>query len=243
MKIKNLLILAIALLVSPVLFANHLGESSEKEAKNSDAVLTKEMQQSITPELALKKLMNGNKRFVEGKSSRYNYVNDVHQTADGQYPMAMVLSCVDSRTSSEIIFDQPLGNIFNARIAGNFVNTDILGSMEFACKVAGAKLILVVGHSKCGAVKGACDHVELGNLTNVMNEIKPAVEAVKNFPGENTSKNDAFVAEVTKQNVLLAIREIREKSSILKEMEEKGEIKIVGAMYDLKTGITDFNLQ
>lgn len=236
MKRRYLLALAVTLVVTTFLYANHSHTTTEKTPVTADSVMTKEMQQRITPELTLQKLINGNKRFAEGKSSQHNYVQEVHQTAAGQYPMAMILSCVDSRTSSEIIFDQPLGNIFNARIAGNFVNTDILGSMEFACKAAGAKLIMVVGHSKCGAVKGACDHVELGNLTNVMNEIKPAVESAANVPGEQNSKNDAFVEQVAKQNVMLAIQEIREKSSILKEMEEKGEIDIVGGMYDLKTG-------
>jgi carbonic anhydrase len=179
---------------------------------------------------------------MAGKSLHRDYIDAAHETAAGQYPYAIILSCVDSRTSSEIIFDQNLGDVFNARIAGNFVNTDILGSMEFACKVAGAKLILVVGHNKCGAVKGACDHVELGNLTNVIREISPAVENVTSVPGERNSKNDTFVEAVSKENVLLALKEIREKSTLLKEMEQKGEIMIVGGMYDLKSGKVEFYL-
>ena len=204
--------------------------------------MTKAMQQSMTPAQALQRLKDGNERFSSGKSIHRNYLDAVHQTSSGQYPYAVILSCIDSRTSSEIIFDENLGDVFNARIAGNFINTDILGSMEFACKVAGAKLIVVVGHSKCGAVKGACDHLQLGNLSNVINEISPAVDSVKNIPGERNSKNDAFVEAVAKENVLLAIKEIREKSPILKEMEDKGEIMIVGAMYDLNTGKVQFEI-
>lgn len=209
----------------------------------TDSVMTRSMQQRITPAEALQQHVEGNRRFAGGRSMRYDYPEAVHQTAAGQYPFAVILSCVDSRTSSEIIFDQNLGAVFNARIAGNFVNTDILGSMEFACKVAGTKLILVVGHTKCGAVKGACDHVELGNLTSVKNEIKPAVESVKQIPGERNPSNEQFVEAVARQNVLLAINEIREKSPILKEMEDKGQIMIAGGMYDLKSGVVDFNLQ
>lgn len=224
-----------------VLFAqsNKSGKANSS-SKPAEMVMTKEMQQSMTPRQALQKLKDGNNRFVSGKSMHYNYLEAAHETASGQYPSAIVLSCVDSRTSSELIFDQTMGDIFNARIAGNFVNTDILGSMEFACKVAGAKLVVVIGHNKCGAVKGACDHVELGNLTSVMNEIQPAVDNVKDIPGERNSKNEAFVEAVAKENVMLAMKEIREKSSILKEMESKGELMIVGAMYDLKTGKVEF---
>lgn len=202
--------------------------------------MTKEKQKSITAEQALQKLKDGNKRFVSGKQLKRNLNEQVTTTAKGQFPYAVVLSCIDSRTSTELIFDEGLGDVFNARIAGNFVNTDILGSMEFACKVAGSKLILIVGHSKCGAIKGACDNVQLGNLTHVIDEIKPAVDNVKNIDGERNSHNDAFVHAVAEENIKLSIKEIREKSSILNEMEKKGEIIIVGAMYNLETGKVDF---
>ena len=207
---------------------------------NAQSSTDKDSQRSMTPKQALEKLKEGNQRFTSGKMVKRDYLQEVKETSGGQYPFAVLLSCLDSRTSSEIIFDQGIGDIFNARVAGNFVNTDILGSMEFACKAAGAKVILVVGHTSCGAVKGACDHVEMGNLTNVMKEIKPAVESVKNVPGEKSSKNNDFVEAVSKQNVMLAIKEIREKSPILAEMEKNGEIIIAGAMYDISTGSVEF---
>lgn len=213
---------------------------SSKDQRRSEAYMTKELQAATTPQQALERLKQGNQRFVDGKQIYHNYHDQVKGTSQAQAPFAFVLSCVDSRTSSEIIFDQGIGDIFNARIAGNFVNTDILGSMEFACKAAGAKLIVVVGHSKCGAVKGACDHVEMGNLTNVMKEIQPAVESTTGVTGERSSKNPEFVEAVAKQNVDLAIREIRDKSPILAEMERKGEIVIAGAMYDIGTGLVQF---
>ena len=239
---NQFLTLALVLFLSMPAFAQQ-PSATTRSVPVSDSVMSRSMQQRITPAEALQQLVEGNRRFAGGHSMRYDYPEAVHQTAAGQYPFAVILSCVDSRTSSEIIFDQNLGAVFNARIAGNFVNTDILGSMEFACKVAGAKLILVVGHTKCGAVKGACDHVEMGNLTSVMNEIKPAVESVRDIPGERNSSNEKFVEAVAKQNVLLAIQEIREKSPLLKEMEDKGQIMIAGGMYDLKTGMVDFNLR
>lgn len=208
-----------------------------------DSVMTKTFQSTMTPQQALQRLIEGNNRFLAGKNLQRNYLEAVHQTYKGQYPYAFILSCIDSRTSPEIIFDQNLGDVFNARIAGNFVNNDILGSMEFACKVAGAKLIVVIGHTKCGAVKGACDHVQLGNLTSVINEISPAVEMVKDVSGKRSSENDVFVEAVAHENVRLAIEEIRDKSPILLEMESKGELLIVGGMYDLKTGKVEFTVK
>ena len=205
-------------------------------------VMTKAMQQNILPEQALQKLKDGNERFVNGKEINHNRKQEVAQTANGQYPYAVILSCIDSRVSSEIIFDQNLGDVFNARIAGNIVNTDILGSMEFACKVAGAKLIVVVGHTKCGAIKGACDHVELGNLTHLVKEISPAVDSVKNISGERNSKNDAFVKAIALKNIDLTIKEIRLKSTTIKELEDNGKVKIVGALYDVSTGKVNFSL-
>ncbi|TDL99393.1 MAG: carbonic anhydrase [Flavobacteriaceae bacterium] len=163
-------------------------------------------------------------------------------TRDGQFPFATILSCIDSRVSAELVFDQGLGDIFSIRIAGNFVNQDILGSMEFACKIAGSKLIVVLGHTSCGAIKGACDDAKMGNLTHLLEKIKPAVASVKlpEEPANRTSKNDQFVDEVAKNNVSLAIDKIRIESPILKEMEDKGEIKIVGALYDVHNGRVDF---
>ncbi|WP_452599194.1 carbonic anhydrase family protein, partial [Pontimicrobium sp. MEBiC01747] len=163
-------------------------------------------------------------------------------TSTGQFPFATVLSCIDSRVSSELIFDQGIGDLFSIRIAGNFVNEDILGSMEFACKLAGTKLVVVLGHTACGAVKGACDHARLGNLTALINKIEPAVEAVTEPKDESlrNSKNIDFVNEVAKKNVLMTIDNIRSSSSVLAEMENNGEIKIIGGMYDIKTGDVNF---
>lgn len=203
------------------------------------ATQTKESQTATSPQEALQKLKQGNKRFKEGKMLNRNYKSQVKETAKGQYPYAVVLSCLDSRTSAELIFDQGLGDVFNARIAGNFENEDILGSMEFACKAAGAKLIMVVGHTNCGAVKGACDKVEMGNLTHVIQQISPSVDATQTT-GERSSKNHDFVEAVAKQNVLQSISDIRSRSTILSEMEKKGEIMIVGGMYNLETGEVEF---
>lgn len=207
--------------------------------ESTSKTISKEAQAALQPGQALEKLKDGNRRFVENKMLKRDYPELVKSSAKGQYPHSVILSCLDSRTSSELIFDQGLGDVFNARIAGNFENTDILGSMEFACKVAGAKLIVVLGHTNCGAVKGACDNVQMGNLSNVIDQIKPSAEIVKNIPGERNSKNHEFVEAVSKQNVLQTISDIRQRSPILKAMEEKGEIMIVGGMYDLETGVVN----
>ena len=200
---------------------------------------TKETQANITPQDAVKMLAEGNKRFINNQKADRNLMEQVKQTSTGQHPFAIVLSCIDSRTSSELIFDLGMGDIFNARIAGNIVNEDILGSMEFACKVAGSKLIVVLGHTKCGAVKGACDHVELGNLTGLVNKIEPAVSAVQT-EGPRNSSNAEFVEKVAEENVYQAINEIQKKSPILKEMLDSGEIGIIGGMYDVSTGQVEF---
>ena len=199
---------------------------------------TKDTQDKMTPQLAKNTLVEGNTRFVQGQQAGRDLMNQVKQTSTGQYPFATVLSCIDSRVSSELIFDQGIGDIFSVRIAGNFVNEDILGSMEFACKLAGTKLVVVLGHTACGAVKGACDHARLGNLTALINKIEPAVEAVTEPTDENqrNSSNIDFVNEVAKKNVYMNIDNIRESSQVLKEMEDAGEIEIVGGMYDIKTG-------
>lgn len=203
---------------------------------------TKETQSSMTPTKALEFLKEGNLRFQNNLKANRNLLEQVNETADGQFPFATILSCIDSRVSAELVFDQGLGDIFSIRIAGNFINEDILGSMEFACKLAGSKLIVVLGHTNCGAVKGACDHARLGHLTNLIAKIEPAVDAVKE-PQQaalRTSKNTEFVDEVAEVNVHLALANIRNHSAILNEMEQAGEIRIVGGMYDLSTGAVAF---
>lgn len=202
--------------------------------------LNKELQASITPRKALELLMNGNKRFVGNLQEHRNLLEQVNDTRDGQWPFATILSCIDSRTSAELIFDQGLGDIFSVRIAGNIVNTDILGSMEFACKVAGSKLIVVLGHSKCGAVKGACDHVEMGNLTELLSKIQPAVYQEKETSDNRNASNSVFVENVAEINVKRNVKNIIERSFILEQMIENGEIGIVGAMHNIETGEVTF---
>ena len=200
----------------------------------------KESQSTITPQMALDILKDGNKRFVSNLKLNRNLLQQVNETQDGQWPFAVVLSCIDSRTSAELIFDQGLGDVFSVRIAGNIVNEDILGSMEFACKVAGSKLIVVLGHTKCGAVKGACDHVEMGNLTALLSKIRPAVDDEMITKAERNSKNGKFVENVATINVRRTVNAVMERSHILHEMIENGEIGICGAMYNVESGVVDF---
>lgn len=204
--------------------------------------LTKEDQKQITPEKALQLLRNGNIRFVKNLNTNRDLLQQANETSNGQWPFATILSCIDSRTSAELIFDQGLGDIFSIRIAGNVANTDIIGSMEFACKLAGSKLLVVLGHSKCGAVKGACDHVEMGNLTELLSKIQPAVYEEKTVkdPDQRNASNPDFVQNVAVLNVKRTVRSIIERSYILEQMIEKGEIMIVGAMYDLDGGMVEF---
>lgn len=205
-------------------------------------VHTKETQATMTPKKALDFLKEGNVRFQNNLKANRNLLEQVNDTSDGQFPFATILSCIDSRVSAELVFDQGLGDIFSVRIAGNFVNEDILGSMEFACKLAGTKLIVVLGHTSCGAVKGACDDAKMGNLTKLIEKITPAVNAITE-PKEaslRNSKNLDFVDNVSKKNVELTIDRIYAESPILTEMEKNGEIKIVGAMYDINTGAVEF---
>jgi len=202
--------------------------------------LNKELQASITPRKALEILKAGNKRFVSNLQAHRDLLEQVNDTRDGQWPFAIILSCIDSRTSAELIFDQGLGDVFSVRIAGNIVNTDILGSMEFACKVAGSKLIVVLGHTKCGAVKGACDHVEMGNLTELLSKIQPAVYAEKDTKENRTASNPTFVENVSEINVKRNVNSIIERSFILEQMIEKGEIAIVGGMHNIETGEVTF---
>lgn len=203
---------------------------------------TKETQSQITPATALDLLKEGNARFVANKQAGRDLLKQIEDTSTGQYPFATVLHCIDSRVSAELVFDQGIGDVFSIRVAGNFVNTDILGSMEFACKLAGTKIIVVLGHTSCGAVKGACDGAELGNLTSMLAKIKPAVEGVAQptDPALRNSKNIDFVNEVAKKNVHLTIENILAKSPVLKEMQDNGEIQIVGGMYDIKNGSVAF---
>jgi carbonic anhydrase len=202
--------------------------------------LNKELQASITPRKALDILKEGNNRFINNLKAHRNLLEQANETRDGQWPFATILSCIDSRTSAELIFDQGLGDVFSVRIAGNIVNTDILGSMEFACKVAGSKLIVVLGHTKCGAVKGACDHVEMGNLTELLSKIQPAVYQEKTITENRTSSNATFVENVAEINVKRNVKNIIERSFVLEQMIENGEIGIVGAMHNIETGEVSF---
>jgi carbonic anhydrase len=200
----------------------------------------KESQSTMTPAMAMEILKDGNKRFISNLKFNRNLLQQVNETRNGQWPFATILSCIDSRTSSELIFDQGLGDIFSVRIAGNIINEDILGSMEFACKIAGSKFIVVLGHTKCGAVKGACDHVEMGNLTALLSKLQPAVDAETVTTGDRNSKNSEFVENVASINVRRTVSEILQRSSILNEMIKGGETGICGAMYNVETGVVDF---
>ncbi len=205
-------------------------------------VHTKETQSHLTPRLALNILKEGNDRFIKNLKAQRDLLGQVNATREGQWPFATILSCMDSRTSAELIFDQGLGDIFSIRIAGNIANTDILGSMEFACKVAGSKLIVILGHTKCGAVKGACDHVEMGNLTELLSKLQPAVyqETETLSPELRNSKNPVFVENVSSINVRRTVKSIIERSYIIEQMVESGAIGVVGAMYNIDTGVVEF---
>ena len=203
---------------------------------------TKDQQITMTPESAIQRLKEGNSRFIQSNCISRDLSTEVKQTSTGQNPYATMLHCIDSRVSAELIFDEGIGDVFSVRIAGNFENEDILGSMEFACKLAGTKVIVVLGHTACGAVKGACDDAKLGNLTALISKLKPAVEAVTE-PVDTSKRNSGnidFVNSVAEKNVYMTMENIREKSPVLKEMEDNGEIKIVGAMYDIKDGSVTF---
>lgn len=203
---------------------------------------TQETQATMTPEKSLAFLKEGNERFRNNLRANRNLIGLVNETKEGQFPFAAVLSCIDSRVPAELVFDQGIGDIFSIRVAGNISNEDVLGSMEFACKIAGTKLVVVLGHTNCGAIKGACDHVELGNLTHLINKIKPSVTAVTEPYDESlrNSKNDEFVDNVANHNVARTIEVIRKDSPIIAEMERSGEIKIVGAMYNVASGEVTF---
>jgi carbonic anhydrase len=199
--------------------------------------ITKEAQDQLTPMKVLQDFIEGNSRFIRNEVHTIDHKALISQTTDGQHPKAIVLSCIDSRVPVELIFDQTIGDVFVARVAGNFENTDILGSIEYSCKVAGSKLVFVLGHESCGAIKAACDHVKLGNITALLENIQPAVKLSETqVKGKHNSSNNEFVVKTTENNVQLTIQRIREKSPILKEMEEAGEIKIIGGVYHISSG-------
>jgi carbonic anhydrase len=207
-------------------------------AARADA-LTKAQRDKMSPADIIEAMKKGNQRFRSGVRKNRNYLNEQKASASGQFPAAVLLSCIDSRAPGEVIMDLGIGDIFNCRVAGNVANPDILGSMEFACKLAGAKVVLVMGHTACGAVKGAIDNAELGNLTGLPDKIKPAVQATK-YSGERSSKNYGFVDAVARTNVLLTVDNIRKNSPVLVELERQGTIKIAGAMYNLQTAAIEF---
>lgn len=221
---KNLTLTTIALLSCFVATSMH-------------AQVTESEQNTLTPDAVLESLLNGNERYVKGELSAVDITERIDKTKSGQFPKAVILSCLDSRVPVEQVFDLSIGDIFVGRVAGNIENEDQLGSMEFATKVAGAKLVMVLGHESCGAVKGACDNVKMGNLTNLLKKIEPAVNTVTGFSEEErTSKNDKFVAAVVEQNVRQTVNDIRKSSAVLSDLETDGDILIVGAVYSLETG-------
>jgi carbonic anhydrase len=203
------------------------------------AALTKGQREKLTPDDIIALMKKGNQRFRVGKESPHDYLAQQKASAKGQYPAAVILSCIDSRAPAETIMDLGIGDCFNARVAGNIANDDILGSMEFACKLAGAKVVLVMGHTACGAIKGAIDNAQLGNLTGLLTKIRPAVEATQ-YSGERSAKNYGFVDAVAKKNVELTMADIRRRSPVLAELETARAIKIAGAMYNLETGVVEF---
>ena len=215
-------------------------ESRKDKAVPVVVTQTKETQSAMTPDAALALLKEGNQRFVNSNMLVRDLKSQVAKTASGQYPHSVILGCIDSRVPPELVFDQGVGDIFSPRIAGNFVNTDILGSMEFATAAAGAKLIVVLGHTECGAVKGACDNVQLGNLTQTLSNISPAVYSVGGFEGARNSKNKAFVDAVTHANVDLTVKSIVTRSPVLADLIAKGQLKVVGAVHDVATGVITF---
>lgn len=246
--IRKSIKLALVFTIATIMFACKNEPKTEvkgSEAKVEDVqkvehLLTKEAQDKLTPDQVLAEFKDGNERFRKGIETHRDHSEQVRNYESGQYPKAIVLGCIDSRVPVEDVFDQGIGDLFVGRVAGNVVNEDQLGSMEYACKVAGAKLVMVLGHEHCGAVKSAIDDVKLGNITALLKKIKPAILKSQDFTGEKTSKNEAFVKHVCENNVRNTIEQIRAKSPILKEMETKGQIKIVGAYFDLSDSSLEF---
>ena len=215
-------------------------ETSDDTERDLTAALTAETQASLTPTSVIQLLKDGNQRFLAGEALERNFLDQVRNTAEGQYPMAAILGCIDSRVPHEIVFDKGVGDVFSLRVAGNFVNTDMLGSLEFAAAVAGSKVIVVLGHTECGAVKGACDNVELGNLTSTLSNIAPAVYRVEGIEGERTSKNKDFVQAVAHENVEITVQNIVDRSPVLRGLVESGDLIVIGAMHDVTTGEVTF---
>jgi len=213
---------------------------NKQEVAKVDNVITKEEQQSLTPDKIMTLLKEGNERFVKGELTVKDFPKQIIEASKGQYPKAVILSCLDSRVPIEKVFDRSIGDVFVARVAGNIVNEDILASMEYGCKVSGAKVIVVLGHTDCGAVKSAIDNVQMGNITELLAKIRPSIDSLGPYSGEKTSKNKEFVEKVSDENVKTAIDKIRMESPILKEMEEKGEIEIVGGVYNIDNGKVSF---
>ena len=232
MGVNRLKVVALALVV----FVTMVGSVCADDA----ITMTRELQGTITPNKALDMLKHGNERFISGNALKRDILAQVKQTSEGQFPFAAIVSCLDSRIIPEIVFDQGAGDLFVARVAGNFVNDDILGSLEFATKLAGAKLIVIMGHTDCGAVKGACDMAQLGLLTAALANINPAVEAVKGDYTPRSSKNTKFVNAVAEMNVQLTIKKLRDRSVVLRKMLDNGEIGLIGAMYDISSGKVTF---
>jgi len=201
---------------------------------------SKETQSNLTPELAIQILKDGNDRFIKNLKANRNLLQQVNETSESQHPFATILSCIDSRTSAELIFDQGLGDIFSIRIAGNILNEDILGSMEFATEIVGTKVIVVLGHTKCGAIVGACNHVEMGNLTTLLNKIQPAIFSENQTKDNRTGSNMTFVNNVTELNVRLTLDRIRRESPIIAELENSGSIQLIGGIYDVGNGQVTF---
>ena len=226
--------------IQSVSAAGVLLATSGRLAQAAVPAMTKGAQAATTPDKALQMLKEGNKRFVSGRMHQRDLMAQVKATASGQYPFAVVIGCIDSRVPPELVFDQGIGDIFTPRIAGNYVNTDIIGSSEFATRLAGAKLILVLGHTECGAVKGACDNAQLGNLTHTLSNIMPAVYSVTNVPGARSSKNAAFVQKVAEANVRLSVKALTNRSAVLHDLVAKGKLKVAGAMHDIATGRVTF---
>jgi carbonic anhydrase len=212
----------------------------ESLAREVVPAMSRDAQRAMTPPQALARLREGNARFAQGRMLERDLLAQVHATAAGQYPFAAVLGCIDSRVSPELVFDQGIGDIFGARIAGNFASTDLIGSLEFATRLAGAKLIVVLGHTECGAIKGACDHAQLGSLTQTLSNLSPAVYATTDVPGERSSKNAAFVQAVTETNVRLTVQALTERSAVLRDLVDEGGLQVVGALHDVASGSVSF---
>lgn len=223
-----------------VLFVAAPATAQETMERDLTMALTAETQAALTPMDVIRLLKEGNERFVNNEAVERNFMEQVRQTAGGQYPMAAILGCIDSRVPHEIVFDKGVGDIFSARVAGNFVNTDILGSLEFATAVAGSKVIVVLGHTSCGAVKGACDHVELGNLTSTLANIAPAIYAVTDVEGERSSKNADYVQAVAHENVEMTVQNMVDRSPVIRGLVESGDLIVIGAMHDVATGEVEF---